>query len=522
MRRSAARIIPGVLFCCFIIAGFCNAAERGIRIAPVEENLDRRLALVIGNGSYEESPLANPINDARAMAKTLAELGFEVINRENASMTLMMESIQEFGKKLRKGGTGLFYFAGHGIQSNGENYLIPVRSGIEFEEHLRYKAVNLGEVLAEMEIAKNNLNIVIVDACRNNPFKRSFRSISQGLAYVNAPAGTLVAYATAPGSVARDGDRKNGVYTEELVRNMLVPGLRIEDVFKRTRKSLQLKTNNQQIPWESSSLVGDFFFIPPARPEIVQSDGLQSAQSPSKGSLVNPHTMAQPGSEIVQPPSSQSRSEESVSIPDIKSQTSPAVSGTIPTDTQQFTSLHPSPAIKAKANSKPRRDPPYKLAFLPWKLQGSAGAHLYHVLNPLLSSAAETKLFSATLSFYEVDEKYGYKVIDKSVVGKDGNIWKTGSEISPNIESICALAQKLDIDVVIVGYWFVLMAQGGQGLISNDIKLYIIDVQARKMMSVENHHNISITQGAFSSFINQFVDGLMEKYKNYMKSGWKY
>lgn len=262
MKIPTICIIPFILIYFCISAGHGMAADRAIRVVAEPDTTDKRIALVIGNGAYEGSPLANPVTDARVMAKILGQLGFEVIEKENLTMPLMIESIQNFGKKLRQSGVGLFYFAGHGLQVNGENYLIPVKSGIEFEEQVKYKAVNLGEVLAEMEIAKNNLNIIILDACRNNPLKRGFRSAAQGLAYVNAPSGTLIAYATAPGSVAKDGEGKNGVYTGELIRNMQIPDLKIEDVFKKTRKSLQELTNNQQVPWESSSLTGDFYFRP--------------------------------------------------------------------------------------------------------------------------------------------------------------------------------------------------------------------------------------------------------------------
>lgn len=269
-----------------------EAADRGIRIAETKSSpkTDGRTALVIGNGAYDDAPLKNPVNDARAVASTLGKLGFHVIEKENLNMAQMLEAIQQFGKRIRQGGVGLFYFAGHGVQFQGENYLIPVRSGIEFEEHIRYRAVNIGEVLAEMEVAKNGLNILILDACRNNPFKRTFRSSSSGLANVNAPIGTLIAYATAPGSVAQDGEGKNGLYTQELIKNMSLRGLKVEDVFKRVRVSVQEHTKNQQVPWESSSLVGDFYFSPPsgnqppitAMPDLNLPDSQMELPAPSQ------------------------------------------------------------------------------------------------------------------------------------------------------------------------------------------------------------------------------------------------
>src|SRR5215475_6624622 len=202
-------------------------------IGPAAKN--KRVALVIGNAAYKSSPLSNPVNDARDMARVLRELGFEVIYKENASQTDMKSSIREFGASIRASDVALFYYAGHGAQVKGENYLIPVNAVITKEEEVEYESVNAGFVLAQMANAQNKLNIVILDACRNNPFARSFRSAASGLAQMNAPAGTIIAYATEPGSVAADGAGRNGLYTEELLKAMRAPGLKIEDVFKRVR-----------------------------------------------------------------------------------------------------------------------------------------------------------------------------------------------------------------------------------------------------------------------------------------------
>ncbi|MBP8644966.1 MAG: SUMF1/EgtB/PvdO family nonheme iron enzyme [Syntrophobacteraceae bacterium] len=239
---------------------------------PVVPDSEQRTALVIGNGSYEISPLRNPVNDARAVAQALIDLGFDVTERENLTQKDMKREIQAFGQKLQKGGVGLFYYAGHGMQVNGKNYLIPIGAKIEHEKHVEYEGVDVGSVLSEMEYARNRLNIVILDACRDNPFARSFRSSAQGLASVNAPIGTLIAYATAPGSVANDGPGDNGVYTAELIRVMKTPGIKIEDVFKQVRSAVRESTQGRQIPWESSSLEGDFFFRPGPGPELLASD----------------------------------------------------------------------------------------------------------------------------------------------------------------------------------------------------------------------------------------------------------
>lgn len=222
-----------------------------------------RVALVIGNAGYKTMPLANPINDARAVADTLNKLGFKVISVQNASHKQMFDAVRQFGDALH-GGVGLFYYAGHGVQVKGRNFLIPVDAAIEREDEVPFKALDVGLVLEKMEGAKNPLNIVILDACRNNPFVRASRSAGGGLAQMDAPTGSIVAFATAPGAEAADGAGANGLYTSYLLKYMATPGLKVEDVFKRTRVAVKQDSAGRQIPWESTSLEGDFYFTPPA------------------------------------------------------------------------------------------------------------------------------------------------------------------------------------------------------------------------------------------------------------------
>lgn len=220
----------------------------------------RRVALVIGNAAYKVGPLRNPVNDARDMAQALRELGFEVLYREDADLGEMKRAVREFAGKVRDGGDGLFYYAGHGVQLKGENYLVPVNAEIEAEVDVEDECLNAGFVLRQMEDAHARVNIIILDACRNNPFARSFRSAQRGLALMDSPSGTLVAYATSPGSVARDGEGRNGVYTEELLRHMRTPGLAVEEFFRRVRVAVRHRTQGQQTPWEASSLTDIFVF----------------------------------------------------------------------------------------------------------------------------------------------------------------------------------------------------------------------------------------------------------------------
>jgi uncharacterized caspase-like protein len=224
----------------------------------------KRTALVIGNGAYTSSPLKNPPNDATDMAKALSSVGFTVEHGVNLTQRQMKAMIREFGQKLKAGGQGLFYFAGHGIQLRGRNYLIPVDAEITSEADVEDQGVDANLIMGLMDEAGNGLNVVILDACRNNPFARSYRSATNGLVQMDAPRGTLIAYATAPGSVASDGNARNGLYTQELLKFIKVPDLSIEEVFKQVRISVGNLTQNKpnkQTPWEASSLVGDFYFI---------------------------------------------------------------------------------------------------------------------------------------------------------------------------------------------------------------------------------------------------------------------
>jgi len=229
------------------------AAPAGAQAAREEP----RIALVMGNSAYRETPLRNPVNDARAMARTLRELGFTVLTHENASKRTMEGAIVEFGRRLAEGGVGFFYYAGHGLQVRGRNFLVPVDADIDSEATTRIAAVDVDLLLEQMAEAKNRVNVVILDACRNNPFERRLRGASRGLAAVDAARGTLVAYATAPGSVAADGEGANGLYTEELLQALRVPNLKVEEVFKRVRIGVTERSKGAQTPWESSSLTGD-------------------------------------------------------------------------------------------------------------------------------------------------------------------------------------------------------------------------------------------------------------------------
>lgn len=224
---------------------------------------EKRLALVIGNSDYQfGGKLLNPVYDAQAMKIALENLGFTVMEAINCDQKTMKRKIDDFGDKLANYDVGLFFYAGHGVQVKGYNYLIPVDSKLENERDVEYDCVQAGRVLAKMESAGAKINLVILDACRDNPFERSWTrgQSSKGLAFMNAPSGSLIAYATSPGSTASDGNGSNGLYTSAILDYIRQKNLQIEDMFKEVRKKVIKESGGKQTPWESTSLVKDFYF----------------------------------------------------------------------------------------------------------------------------------------------------------------------------------------------------------------------------------------------------------------------
>jgi hypothetical protein len=234
-----------------------QAPERNLLAAP-------RRALVIGNAAYPSMPLKNPVNDARGMAEELRSAGFEVATGIDLGRAAMLEAIRAYAQSLsRSGPVGLFYFAGHGVQLGWRNYLLPTDARVERPDDIQRNCIDLNAVIEGMGKAGNPMNVIILDACRDNPFGGALQMTQKGLSQLDAPPGTLLAYATSPGNTANDGEGANGLYTEQLLREIKVPDAKIEDVFKRVRLAVRRRSNGQQIPWESTSLEEDFWFIPP-------------------------------------------------------------------------------------------------------------------------------------------------------------------------------------------------------------------------------------------------------------------
>jgi Caspase domain len=222
-------------------------------------------ALVVGNAGYRHVPaLVNPVNDARAVAAPLREAGFQVRTLLDATRAQMLQAVEAYVAELAAlKSVGLFYFAGHGVQLAWRNFLLPVDASIGRLEDVAAQCVEVGGLMGGIRRAANAMNVVILDACRDNPFGSELGLEQKGLSQMDAPPATLLAYATAPGNLASDGAGANGLYTENLVREMRVREARIEDVFKRVRLGVRLASKGAQIPWESTSLEEDFYFLPP-------------------------------------------------------------------------------------------------------------------------------------------------------------------------------------------------------------------------------------------------------------------
>ena len=250
MRSGEAMVRALVVLLC-IASTLCAAQPAG----------EKRVALVIGNAAYKSSPLTNPVNDARAIADQLKSLGFDVISRENLKVAQIPGVLREFRSRIQPGAVAMFFYAGHGLQIKGVNYLPAVDAAVQGEDDVPLQSLNVNQVLDIMEDTKTRLNLVFLDACRNNPFARSLRSAAGGLARVNAPSGTLISFATRPGSTASDGTGKHGLYTEYLLQEIIKPNQPVEQMLKGVVIGVKKLSQGKQEPWMEGSLDGDFYFV---------------------------------------------------------------------------------------------------------------------------------------------------------------------------------------------------------------------------------------------------------------------
>jgi uncharacterized caspase-like protein len=264
MNPQRRRLITG-LACAAVVSALAAAASA--RAAAGD-----RVALVIGNAAYKVGTLKNPVNDAQAVAGSLRNMGFEVTYRENTSQRELLDAFRAFSLN-QTAQVRVVYYAGHGVQLKGRNYLLPVDTEIRSEDEVPAKSADLNEFLGRLSSIKQGINVVILDACRNNPFSGApivgpdgrrlvFRGATpSGLARVDAPLGTMVAFSTAPDGVALDNPQeKNSLFTKHLLQHIQAPGLPVELLFKRVRVAVSKETDQKQVPWESTSLTGDFCF----------------------------------------------------------------------------------------------------------------------------------------------------------------------------------------------------------------------------------------------------------------------
>lgn len=271
-RRLGAALIAGLTARLLPASGarLLTAAAAAAAPAAHARGDGRRVALVIGNADYRVAPLANPVNDARLVAGTLQDLGFDVLVVENGSLSQMVGALRRWLVESQDAEVRAFYFAGHGTQYRGRNYLVPVDLAIASEQDLDRHALVLSDVVDAVSRQRRGVNFVIVDACRTAPNlllgsrTRSLENpLEPGFSAEIAPRGTVVAFSTSPGALAADGaGSRNSVFTRALARQMRQPGLPVESLFKRVRISVMRETQNAQVPWESSSLVGEFCFQP--------------------------------------------------------------------------------------------------------------------------------------------------------------------------------------------------------------------------------------------------------------------
>jgi hypothetical protein len=234
---------------------------------------ERRVAVVIGNSEYEHAPkLRNPRNDAEALVAKLEGTGFEVMEGFDLDHSGMVDTFKEFGSKLADADVALFFYAGHGVQVDGQNYLVPVDAQVRHEDEIAFELIGLNTVMRQMERGGDRIKLAFLDACRDNPFKdalapggtRGAVSLGKGLGEMRAPRGTFIAFATEPDQVALDGDGGNSPFTTALIQHMGVPGASIQDMMIKVRRDVSAATDGKQTPWDSSSLMESFTFVPTA------------------------------------------------------------------------------------------------------------------------------------------------------------------------------------------------------------------------------------------------------------------
>jgi len=451
-----------------------------------------RLALVIGNSTYQNAPLKNPSNDATDMAVMLKRLDFKVTLKTNATRRTMLSSIIAFGKQLRDGGVGLFYYAGHGLQVQGHNYLIPIDARIDSESDVEYEAVDAGRVLGKMEDAGNGLNIIILDACRNNPYSRSFRSGSTGLAKMDAPTGSILAFSTSPGSVAADGSGRNGLYTSKLLKHMASPGLNIEKVFKKVRIDVARSSGKKQTPWESSSLMGDFYFNAGKNEtsQQIRAVSVQKRQGPQNLNAEEEMWEAVKTSDSIEDydifldeyPDSRFSSTARLKIQQLKrkqnaKQFQAAVASSITSPNDPASVDH---SLKLQHNL-------FKMALFASHIPGyRSNVEITTALSTFLGRNPDFKL---SYSYYQMGSLNSRDSIAKGILNEQNKelLWlKEGifSNKRPNEKFIYEIGQKINVDFVLL---FNIPNPEVKAQCISTIEIYVLDINNEKMLTGKSH-----------------------------------
>ena len=422
------------------------------------ETPQHRLALVIGNSAYESSPLKNPVNDATDMSTMLKKMGFEVISQLNANQKQMENAIRTFQGKLTKDSVGLFFYAGHGMQVGGVNYLVPVGAKIAQESDVKYETVDAGRVLDAMHTAGNPLNIVILDACRDNPFARSYRSGVKGLARMDAPTGTFIAYATAPGDTAADGDGKNGVFTKYMLEYMPTPNLEVDKVLKKVRVSVMRETGKRQVPWQSSSLTGDFFF-----------QGGGAAEGPADKAVSEEWAKIE---------------RERQEIAELKRQIERSKGASAPAPA-------PAPAAQASAASAKALPAPAPVAkAAPATLKPTGAARLPKLMFLLQEDCLDCPVKGMNMAENELIAKLsekGYPLIDKSALEAANQMGQARLALAGNLDAAKQLGAMFGAKYVLVGKAVIqdvgeIMPGTGMKSIQTNIQLKIISAQTGQIV----------------------------------------
>ena len=486
------------------------AGDRGVTVESTSKGaIDkarniRGHALIIGNSRYRFiSPLSNPANDATDIAAILKNLGFEVTLKVDATHRAMENEVLRFGRKLRKGGVGLFYFAGHGVQVAGRNYLIPIDANVDSESDIKFDTVDAGRILGKMEDAGNGINIIILDACRNNPFVSKFRTENRGLAKMEAPTGSILAYSTAPGSVAADGEGRNGLYTEKLLKYLKKEGLSKEDCFKKVRIEVMEESAKKQVPWESSSLTADFYFISPQRVEaLAKNDGpSESVEILYWESIKDSKDIQQYQSYIDDFPDGSFVKLAKIYIKKYSKEKKPVENRE---KKQPIAKLIPSLDKDSLSKDKPASqiNGKYKIAILP------SYFGYFHGITGLAGFNQPNEVLRAVNSIEEVDVSYFYRD-DKNL--DEDKFWERNSIFSEpelNAKSAIQFSKTINVDLALM-----VRTKYDSGF---DIFIYILDLHNSKLLTY------SATSVFHDNYLHELEKSVSGSLRNYLNGNMKF